>query len=320
MPVSNDSAHPVPRTSFDGPTLTFDLPSVSVGVAEYEEGPTGCTVIAFDQPVLCAVDMRGGSPGFFREHARPDAICLAGGSIYGIEAAMGVQTEILAQREHVVTWNTLANVTAGIIWDFGPRDNTIYPDKVLGRAAHRAAVAGRFPQGARGAGRSASVGGMKWKPEPSGQGGAFLESGAIKMAVFTVVNAGGAVVDRSGSVVRGNLDPETGRRSHSLEIVRSGLAAPETQKGNSTLTIAVTNCRLNLASLRQLGRQVHSSMARAIQPFHCVTDGDILWMVTTNEVDVEDAFGANLAEPLAVMSLGVLLAEVAWDAVLASVL
>ena len=55
---------------------------------------------------------------------------------------------------------------------------------------------------------------------------------------------------------------------------------------------------------------MHSSLARAIQPFHALVDGDVLYAVTTREVD-------NAALPAT--SLGVLASELAWDAVLASV-
>jgi L-aminopeptidase/D-esterase-like protein len=52
---------------------------------------------------------------------------------------------------------------------------------------------------------------------------------------------------------------------------------------------------------------VHGSLARAIQPFHALVDGDVLYTVTTAEVDNED---------LPSMSLGVVSSELAWDAVL----
>src|SRR5579871_3470907 len=54
---------PTPHVSYDGPALTFDFPGVMVGVAEYEEGPTGTTVLYFPKPVVAAVDVRGGAPG-----------------------------------------------------------------------------------------------------------------------------------------------------------------------------------------------------------------------------------------------------------------
>ena len=39
-------------------TLQFDWPAIRVGTAEYEEGPTGVTVIHFPHRALAAVDVR----------------------------------------------------------------------------------------------------------------------------------------------------------------------------------------------------------------------------------------------------------------------
>src|SRR5256885_16602207 len=89
--LSNDSATLVSRTSFDGPELRFDFPGLEIGVAEYDEGPTGCTVFSFPSgPVPCSVDVRGGSPAVSGAGIDfVDAICLAGGALYGPEAAGG---------------------------------------------------------------------------------------------------------------------------------------------------------------------------------------------------------------------------------------
>ena len=71
----------------------------------------------------------------------------------------------------------------------------------------------------------------------------------------------------------------------------------------------MTNQALDTRSLRQLGAQVHASMARAIQPFHALVDGDVLFAVTTAETE-------GGLDP---MTLGVLASELAWDAVLRAV-
>lgn len=68
---------------------------------------------------------------------------------------------LLAKRGHSTRFERIAAVSGAIIFDFGGRDDAIYPDKVLGAAAFRASREGgrqRFPLGARGAGRAASVG------------------------------------------------------------------------------------------------------------------------------------------------------------------
>jgi L-aminopeptidase/D-esterase-like protein len=129
----------------------------------------------------------------------------------------------------------------------------------------------------------------------------------MHVAVFTVVNAVGAVVDRKGNVVRGHYDAATRTRTPLVQGLEDRLAAPP---GNTTLTLVVTNQKLDARTHRQLAAQVHASMARAIQPFHALTDGDVLFAATTNEVDNE-AFDS--------VALGVIASELSWDAVLAAV-
>jgi L-aminopeptidase/D-esterase-like protein len=312
-PLSNDTADLVARTSFDGPELRFDFPGLRIGVAEYDEGPTGCTVFHFPGGARVATDVRGGSPGTIGGYEWTHAICLAGGSLYGLEATCGVAAELMAMRGYSVAWDTIEPAFGAIVYDFGRRANSIYPDKALGAAALRAAREGVFPLGPRGAGRSATVGKTfdYGQGEPAGQGGAFRELGGTRLAVFTVVNAVGAIVDRAGSVVRGHLDRRSGSRRALVEELERRLTAGEPTRpipGNTTLTVVVTNRQLDQRSLQQLGRQVHASLARAIHPFHALVDGDVLYAVTTGEVD---------DERLDSVTLGVLASELAWDAVLA---
>jgi L-aminopeptidase/D-esterase-like protein len=314
--ASNDTSQLTPRTSFDGPALEFDFPGLEIGCAEYEEGPTGCTVFSFlPTGAACAVDVRGGSPGWLGQHEWVHAICLAGGSQYGLEAATGVAAEIFARREFAVGWTDIPLVAGAIVFDFGFRDTAIYPDKALGRAALRAARRGVFPLGQHGAGRAVTVGktfGLEQR-EPGGQGGAYRQIGDTKVAVFTVLNAVGAIVDRDGSVVRGHLDPDRGERAPLVGGVEERVAAGlpiHPPPGATTLTVVITNQQLTARSLRSLGRQVHASMARGIQPFHTLYDGDVLYAVTTNEVAP-----AGLDD----VGLGVVASELAWDAILSAV-
>jgi L-aminopeptidase/D-esterase-like protein len=79
---------------------------------------------------------------------------------------------------------------------------------------------------------------------------------------------------------------------------------------NTTLTVLVTNQQLAPNLLTQIARQVHDSMCRGIQPFHTTYDGDVLYAITTNEVQ-------NPA--LDDVALGTVASEVAWDAILSCV-
>src|SRR5215211_1311210 len=329
--LAQDAAATPATPSPTGRVLDFDIPGLAIGVAAYSEIPTGCTAFIFDADmypdgVMLELDARGRYPWLSGAFDSAHAISLAGGSNYGPEAAAGVAAELFAQSGY----RDLVNVSGAVIWDVsmveepdGFRGKGIYPDKALGQEAVRAAQPGRFPLGNQGAGSGAYAG--QWANFPNerergGQGGAFRQIGAIKVAVFTVVNALGVIVDRQGQVVRGGLDQRTGVRTtpvQDAEAILEGQSVrfqpdaaplPGGLTRHTTLSVLVTNVAFPRELLRQLGRQVHSSMARAIQPFHTPDDGDILFTVSTGEVAGEDIDST---------ALGVVASELAWDAVLA---
>lgn len=325
----------IPRTVFDGPALTFDFPGLRIGIAEYDEGPTGTTVFYFPEKVMAVVDVRGGAPGTIFTDAlrlgnsarRWDGIVFAGGSSYGLAAASGAAAALKPQRVSDGQWQEAATFAGAIIYDINSRRlSTVTPDEALGKAALAAAVEGRFPLGPRGAGRSAMQGyyfANKSEDWPhSGQGGAFRQIGTTKIAVFTVVNAIGAVVDRQGRVVRCSYAPSTkdcGSIGSALERRLPQLVSgaegdlqdePAALSSNTTVTLVVTNQKLGVRELQRLAVQVHGSMARGIQPYSTMDDGDVLFAVSTAEVDNPG---------LSAMDLSTIASEVAWDAILASV-
>ena len=100
---SNDTLQLSPRTELEGPALELDFPGLEIGCAEYDEGPTGCTVFHFPDGASVQTDIRGGSPGTFGGgYEWVNAICLAGGSLYGLEAVSGVAAELFALVLHLV--------------------------------------------------------------------------------------------------------------------------------------------------------------------------------------------------------------------------
>ncbi|HEM47192.1 MAG TPA: peptidase S58 DmpA, partial [Alphaproteobacteria bacterium] len=317
------------------PVVELDFPGLEIGVAEYDEGPTGTTVFYFPSGAMAAADVRGGSPGSLNvpvvqlgyEAPFVDAVVFSGGSAYGLAAATGVANAIKERKQAQGDYDHIATVLGAIIYDVGGRRfSRATPDVALGAAALQAAVAGRFPTGARGAGRFAMQGLYFHDGEGtdafsgwarSGQGAAFARSGSTRIAVFTVVNPMGAVVDRDGRVVRchrNRSDVQCPRISEWLAetIARRGArtARVDGPTENTTLTLVVTNQKISFAQLQRLATQVHSSMARAIQPFATEEDGDVLYAVTTGEIEDPDVAPVDLA---------VLASELAWDAVLASV-
>ncbi|MEM9054453.1 MAG: P1 family peptidase [Pseudomonadota bacterium] len=312
--------------------LTFDWPEISIGTAEYEAGPTGVTVIRFADKSLVAMDVRGGGPGTINapyvelgyDLKELDAITLTGGSWYGLEAVTGVASALkddgIRDGDAFAYPSTFAMSLGSVIFDFGNRRlNEIYPDKRLGQAAFRNARSGIFAQGAHGGGRSTVSGSLFGCHAKSGQGGAFQQFGDVKVAAFTVVNSLGVIVDRNGRVVACQADEKWPKDLKASDLMANlsqiredtwgdDQSAPE--RRNTTISVIVTNQPLSPQELKRFAVQVQSSMPRAIQPYSTAYDGDVLYAVSTGEL--ED-------QPITPIDLGVLAGEVMWDAVLNSV-
>ena len=307
MPTSNDHLALQPRVPEVVRCVEFDFPGLKIGCAEYDEGPTGCTALLFHRGWSMSIDKRGGMVGTVGDFDWAHGLCFSGGSLLGLEAATGVGAHLFAEKGHSTEHMPLVN--GAIIWDYVNRPNTIHPDKALGRAAAAAAVEGAAAVGRVGAGRSATLGKVRYPAEPGGQGVAFRQFRGVRILVLTVVNAVGAIVGRDGSIVAGNRNPATGERRRAIHLLApdyggTGPASGPTQ--NTTLTAVITDAKLTAPQLAQFGRQVHTSMARAIDPFHTATDGDVLYAVTSNQLEA----------PATPDVLGMVASEVAWDAVL----
>lgn len=284
--------------------LKTNFDNLEVGVATNPAGPTGTTVIYFPKGAIAAMDSRGGAVAV-REGSSIDenntwgwldAITLSGGSTFGLEAADGVAAEILKLRGGKVKFETIPSVPAAIVYDFTGRDTSVYPDKALGAKAFNAREKNKVPYGRVGGGTHVSVG--KWfdelKPEKSGQGAAYFEKNGIKVLVITVVNAVGNILNEQGKIIKGSLDEKTGKRINIFDRVKEKIESTPT-KGNTTITAVITNVKFDRLALKRLAIMAHTSMARVIDPFHTPWDGDVLFAVSTREMEKPEKFEeANL--------------------------
>ncbi|GAA1860794.1 P1 family peptidase [Microbacterium koreense] len=310
-----------PSYGTDRGQVEYDFDGVLIGTAEYAEGPTGATVISVPAGARTFIDRRGGAIGVTGLYAYNHAICLAGGSVYGLAATAGVEETLFERVGFRAGFDQLQLASGAIIYDYSVRENSIFPDARLGSAALRAARQGVAEVGLVGGGASASAGKIDpARVEMTGQGVAFRQIGDVKVLVVTVLNPYGVIVDRDNRIVRGNYDAATGERRHPSAdyedaIGESRLADPVA--GNTTITTVVTNVRLSDVELRQFGLQVHSSMHRGIQPFHTQLDGDTLFALTTDEVSLPaDPATSRGRLSLTATAIGSMASETAWDAIL----
>jgi L-aminopeptidase/D-esterase-like protein len=276
-------AHIKPRT------LALDFPDMEIGIADNPAGPTGVTLFYFPKGAQAAVDIRGGSVGTFftqekmnQGEAQIDGILLCGGGILGLEAVSGVISNIFEQRKQN-DFNQMPLITGGVIFDYTPRKNFVYPDHELGKKAYQQRKTNHFLLGQHGVGASATVGKLFGEHHLAGQGGAYAQWGETKIAVFTVLNAMGVILDEKGNIVHGTKTKQTLSELINLSGQKLAQIGPIgfNNPSNTTLTVVVTNEKLSPRHLQQLGRSVHHALSQVIYPYATILDGDLVYTVST---------------------------------------
>ena len=128
------------------------MPGLKVGNAADARLKSGVTVLTADRPFVAAVDIRGGAPGTRetdllaagRMVAAVDALVLAGGSAFGLDAASGVADRLRALGRGFRAGGALVPIVPGaILFDLangGDKAWTTNPYRALGAAALDAAA------------------------------------------------------------------------------------------------------------------------------------------------------------------------------------
>jgi L-aminopeptidase/D-esterase-like protein len=257
-----------------------DVPGLRVGHWTDPTRLTGCTVIlAPDEGAVAGVDVRGSAPGtretdLLRPTAlveRVNAICLAGGSAFGLASADGVMRRLAERGIGFATGvRPVPIVPAAILFDLGVGDPLAFPDADAGYAATLAAEANDGPIAGRiGAGTGATVAKLAGpeRAQPGGIGGSSrrLPDGAT-VGALVVTNAIGNIHGRDGGPL----------------VVASG--PPRTPSaGNTTLVVVGTDANLDRAQSRKLAELGHDALAIGIRPTHTLFDGDVVFTLSTGD-------------------------------------
>jgi len=288
--------------------LLTDIAGVRVGHADDAELASGVTAVIFDRPAVAAMDVRGGGPGT-REGAlldlvntveRIDAVALAGGSAFGLEAGSGVQAWLAEQgRGFEVRGAIIPIVPGAICFDLLNGGNKKWgrfaPYRDLGFVA-AAAASTKFALGSVGAGLGANTANLK-----GGLGSASAKtSDDVKVAALAVVNAVGTVTVGDGPwfwAAPFEIDGEYGGRGlpgaftpDMLKMRIKGSPAA-TAAENTTLAVVVTDASLTKPQARRLAMIAQTGFARAIYPVHAPLDGDVVFAAATGEKSVDPLVG-----------------------------
>ena len=281
--------------------LLTDVPGVRVGHAQDLRLGSGATAIIFEEPAAASIDVRGGGPGT-RETALLDpaqtvegidAITLAGGSAFGLDAASGVQAWLKEQgRGFAVRTARVPIVPAAILFDLlsgGDKDWGRYPPyRELGYAA-AAAASPDFPLGSVGAGTGATTVNCKGG---IGSASAVTAEGHV-VGALAAVNAVGSVTIGDGpwfwaapferAAEFGGLGWPTSFSEQALKPVTKGSANQST-----TLVVVATDAILSKTQAKRLAVMAQSGLSRAIYPVHTPLDGDVVFAASTARKPLTD--------------------------------
>ncbi len=273
-----------------------DVPGLRVGQTEDRAAWTGVTVILPDAPAVAACDIRGGGPGTRETDLlapsamveRVHAICLSGGSAFGLEAASGVMEHLAAHGiGFPVGTARVPIVPAAILFDLlngGDKAWATPPYRALARAACEQASLD-VAQGNAGAGYGAKAGRLK-----GGLGTASLRVGEDWVGALVAANPVGSVLHP------GTLSfwawpfeqlAELGGQVPPSRVIPNLTAWTDTalpQLGaNTTLAVIATDAPLTKADAQRLAIMAQDGLARAIRPVHTPFDGDSVFALATGD-------------------------------------
>jgi len=298
---------PSPLTDEDPTPFGSILDVVGIGVGHHQRTgrgwQTGTTVVSCADGATPGVDVRGGGPGTRETDAlRPEnlvneihAVCLTGGSAYGLAAADGVMTELESRGLGVPVADDLVVpvVPTAVIFDLARGgDGRNRPGPELGRRAAAASLRPRSTPrwGSVGAGTGARSGGLQ-----GGVGTASIttrielpddESLTFAVGALAVVNSHGTAIDPQSGLpwertARGWARPDRDAKQR-LTDARTKATGGSL---NTTIGVVATDAQLDKASASKVATVAHDGLARAIRPAHTLVDGDTVFTLATGAVE-----------------------------------
>jgi L-aminopeptidase/D-esterase-like protein len=299
--------------------LITDVDGILVGNAEDPRLRSGVSVVVCEQPSVASVDVRGGGPGTRETDLldpscrvdRIDAICLSGGSAFGLSAADGVMRWMRERGKGVAVADAVVPIVpTAILFDLlngGDKAWEWPPYRELGYQATGLA-ARDFVLGNAGAGVGAKAGNLK-----GGLGSASAVDSAtgLQVGALVAVNARGyttmgdhphfwAWALEQGSEF-GGLPPPNAKLALDVAHDRSDPVRDD-PRANTTIAVVATNARMDKASAQRLAVMAQDGLARSIRPVHTPQDGDTVFAIATGRHDLG-------ADPLALGELGTLAAD-----------
>jgi L-aminopeptidase/D-esterase-like protein len=294
-----------------------DIKGVYVGHASDFDGLTGVTVILAPSGMTGGVNISGFATSTRQIDAlspshivsKVHAICIAGGSAYGLDAASGVMSYLEEKGSGFdVGVARIPIVPTAAIFDLRVGSAKRRPDKDMGYMACQQATVGKVAEGSVGAGTGATVGKF-YGIEQAMKGGVgvaadSLDSGLI-VGALAVVNAFGDVKDPStGKILAGaRKDKNSYEFADTLELMKKGVRRPVSAFQNTTIGVIVTNAKLNKRSASTVARMGSLGITKAVSPGQTIYDGDIVFTLASGQIEVDYHTVGLIAEEMLIKAI-----------------
>ncbi|MHC1740997.1 MAG: P1 family peptidase [Anaerolineaceae bacterium] len=302
-------------------TIT-DVPGIKVGHAQDLDAITGCTVVICEKGAVAGVDQRGGAPGTRETDAiRPlhlvnkiQAVMLAGGSAFGLDAASGAMKYL---EENGFGFDTgvakVPIVPSAILFDLAIGKSTTRPDSAMGYLACINATTDCVEQGCVGAGTGATAGNAlgPGQSTKSGIGSASINiGGGVVIGALIAVNPFGDVYNAAegtiiagtrsitkGPVKIGNTPIFADTKSLLRTFVGKTIVSFAASR-NTVIGVVATNAALDREEANFLAQMAQDGLPLAIRPAHTLFDGDTLFALSTGnkhiDVNIIGAFAVDV--------------------------
>ncbi|WHY79858.1 P1 family peptidase [Neobacillus sp. WH10] len=288
-----------------------DVPGVKVGNKENQQALTGCTAILFEGGAVAGVDVRGSAPGTRETDLlnpinlveKVHAICLSGGSAFGLDAASGIMKFLEEQEIGLdVGVAKVPIVPAAVLFDLPIGDPKVRPDIQMGYEAANAATAEKFSTGNFGAGCGATAGklaGLGFCMKGGlGSASLTLENGVVIGAIVAVNPVGDVREPSTGEILAGPF--KNGIILDSIKLLEQNYQATIPAGSNTTIGVIAVNADLTKAEATKVAQMAQDGYARTIFPAHTMFDGDTIFAVATGgeriPVDVIGGLAAKVME------------------------
>lgn len=285
-----------------------DIKGVKVGQYENQEAATGCSVVIVENGATAGVDVRGGGPATRETDLlnpinmvqQIHAVMLSGGSAFGLDAASGAMQYL---EEHGVGFDMsvarVPIVCGASLFDLSVGNPHIRPDKEMGYKACQDSENDLIKEGNYGAGCGASVGKLLgFEHAMKGGIGTYgVQVGNVQVAGIVAVNACGNVIDYQTQEILAGVNIDKKCVSASQIILDQMDQLRKLPDGNTTIGCIVTNVKLTKEQCTKIAGISHNGYAKSIDPVHTMSDGDTIFVLSTNEVDgMVDAVGILAVE------------------------